>query len=247
MGNFIDMTGRQYGKLTVIERAEDCTDSYGRKHVQWLCECECGNLCIIKGVYLRNDTTKSCGCYNKERVNEVLKRFNKYDLSGDYGVGYTSNGETFYFDLDDYNLIKDYSWYKTKHGYIETSIYKDKKKHKILLHRLVCQPLSHLQVDHINHDRTDNRKANLRCCSNQENSMNRVLKSTNTSGTTGVYWNKCKQKWVAYLNKNGIHYHLGYFDDKQNAIQARHNAEIAYFQDFAPIETQQLFSNGSNL
>ena len=47
-----------------------------------------------------------------------FKKYNTYDLSGEYGIGYTSKGEEFWFDLNDYNKIKDYCWYYNSNGYL---------------------------------------------------------------------------------------------------------------------------------
>ena len=62
MGKLKNLTGQRFGKLTVIERADDYIDKNGEKHVCWKCKCLCGNECIVKGHDLRNGHTKSCGC-----------------------------------------------------------------------------------------------------------------------------------------------------------------------------------------
>ena len=46
------------------------------------------------------------------RCKELFSKTNKYDLSGEYGIGYDSNGQKFYFDLEDYDKIKNYCWYE---------------------------------------------------------------------------------------------------------------------------------------
>lgn len=61
MGKFIDLTGREFERLRVIERAENAKN--GR--VQWLCECRCGNMVIVRASDLMN-RVKSCGCLRKE-------------------------------------------------------------------------------------------------------------------------------------------------------------------------------------
>ena len=75
------------------------------------------------------------------------------------------------------------------------------------------------QVDHINGDRRDNRIENLRATTNTQNSYNRLLSSTNTSGVKGVSWDKTKGKWHAQLNYNGKNRHMGYWkaDEKHLA------------------------------
>lgn len=65
---------------------------------------------------------------------------------------------------------------------------------------------SRIQVDHINGNRADNRKSNLRICTNQENSMNRNKNKNNTSGYKGVVYDKERKKWRARIQHNGKHY-----------------------------------------
>lgn len=60
----IDLTGKKFGRLTVIR--QDGRDDYGR--IKWLCECECGRISTIIGNLLKNGTTKSCGCLRSEEV-----------------------------------------------------------------------------------------------------------------------------------------------------------------------------------
>lgn len=62
IGRAIDITGRKYGRLTVIERAPN---GKGYK-TRWLCQCECGNQTIVQGESLRTGATRSCGCLQKE-------------------------------------------------------------------------------------------------------------------------------------------------------------------------------------
>jgi hypothetical protein len=62
MGKFIDLTGQRFGRLVVIERAEN--NKF--KHSQWLCQCDCGNEKIITKNSLKSGSTKSCGCLQKE-------------------------------------------------------------------------------------------------------------------------------------------------------------------------------------
>lgn len=66
MPKLIDLTGQTFGYLTVIERAENSLSG----KVRWRCKCKCGKEAIVNGSNLRNGNTKSCGCYQKERVSE---------------------------------------------------------------------------------------------------------------------------------------------------------------------------------
>ena len=69
-----DLTGRTYGRLTVITRAHNTKGGLP----QWLCKCECGEETIVRGDYLRSGITKSCGCYRKERVRENRTTHGQY-------------------------------------------------------------------------------------------------------------------------------------------------------------------------
>jgi len=84
------------------------------------------------------------------------------------------------------------------------------------------------QMDHINHIRDDNRWNNLREVTNQENCVNRSKRKDNTSGVAGVSWHKNTEKWQAEIVIDGKRKHLGYYDDKFDAIYARKAAENKY-------------------
>ena len=78
--NIIDLVGRKFGRLTVLERADDYVKSDGKRDLQWLCECECGNKIITLGRSLKSGGTRSCGCLRKEKTLETPRPFT--DLSG---------------------------------------------------------------------------------------------------------------------------------------------------------------------
>ena len=63
-----DLTGKIFGRLRVLEQAEDKIRKDGRKRAQWLCKCSCGNnnLITVVGERLIAGKTKSCGCLQKE-------------------------------------------------------------------------------------------------------------------------------------------------------------------------------------
>lgn len=87
-----------------------------------------------------------------------------------------------------------------------------------------------LFVDHINGDKLDNRKNNLRICSNADNLKNRVkLPSNNTSGILGVRYRADRNKWYAEIQCNRQRIRLGSYIDKEDAIKARLTAEYKYF------------------
>jgi len=226
MGKFIDLTDKQFGRLTVIKRVENSKNGCSK----WLCKCDCGNPngIIVFGTGLTSSNTQSCGCLKKERTSKAKKKYNTYDLSGEYGIGYTFKGEKFFFDLEDYDKIKSYCWWKDIGGYITTKI----NKKLIRMHRLIMNCPKNMDVDHIFHNTYDNRKEFLRIVTESQNNMNVSLKSNNTSGVTGVSWHTRDEKWIVQINIDGKQIHLGYFDDFNEAVRIRKDAEIKYYGEY---------------
>ena len=160
------------------------------------------------------------------------KKGNRYDLSGEYGIGWTSNtNKEFYFDLEDYDLIKDYTWFENDHGYI-VSDNSDRKR--VRLHRLILGmgslKVDKNVVDHINHNKKDNRKCNLRECTSSQNNMNKVPVNGEYSG---VKWRDDRNRWEARICKEKEITILGLFNTKQEAINARMKAEQKLFKEFS--------------
>ena len=83
-------------------------------------------------------------------------------------------------------------------------------------------------IDHINGDGGDNRLSNIRDVASIDNQRNLSKAKNNTSGTTGVYWNKHKQKWDASIQVYGKKINLGRFSTKEQAIDSRKEGEVKY-------------------
>lgn len=152
---------------------------------------------------------------------------NTYNLLGEYGIGYTSKGEEFWFDLEDYDKIKDYNWYIDTKGYVRTSN-PSRRMHRIILEL----EDKNIMVDHIHKNKFDNRKSELRIATNSQNQMNRDIPSKNTSGFRGISWHKNKQAWIAQIGVNGKLKYLGIFKDIEDAIKVRLEAEKYYFGEY---------------
>ena len=99
--------------------------------------------------------------------------------------------------------------------------------HRVIwLYYYGCWPKD--QIDHINHDPTDNRIINLREASNTENQKNRTLNKNNTTGHTGVSWYEKENKYRARIKINSKEIWLGSYDSLEEAVEARHLANINY-------------------
>lgn len=84
------------------------------------------------------------------------------------------------------------------------------------------------QIDHIDHDRANNRIENLRLTTARQNSQNRRLPADNITGAFGVYKDRRPNKWVASITIQRRTKHLGYFNNLEDAVAARKKAELAY-------------------
>lgn len=240
MGRLIDMTGwimKEHGvpdsRLTVIRRGEDRITPAGRAYICWECKCECdpNKIVIVDGRTLRNGLSKSCGCLKIERTIESNKKYNQYNISGEFGIGWTTNtNREFYFDLEDYDKIKDYCWCETTSstGLQRISARIDNKN--TYMHVW----LGFKNYDHIDRNEFNNRKSNLRQCTREENARNAKLYKNNSSGITGVYWSKKESRWIARIVIDKKLKRVGCFVDKESAIKARLRAELKYYKEFAP-------------
>ena len=224
-----DLTGQKFGLLTVVSKA------INSKHGDWNCICECGGTKIVTGSNLKRGFTKSCGCMQGKKMNEnaELECINNYEISEDgYMIGYTSKNEKFFFDIDDFDDIKKYNWYIRRDGYVASSSNgKHTKMHTLIMSK--NNEIGDYLIDHINHNKTDNRKSNLRLVTNSQNQMNKGLVKSNTSGCTGISWHKNKNVWIAQIQINNKLKYLGVYDNIEEAIKARKDAEKKYFGEYA--------------
>lgn len=123
------------------------------------------------------------------------------------------DGHKITVDKDDHDKFKNKKLYIIK-GY---PAYCERRK-LIKLHRAILDAQEGQEVDHINRDKLDNRKTNLRFCSRSENLQNRA--GYGSVKIKGVHWDRSRKKFVASITVNGRSKWLGYFDDPISAKQA---------------------------
>ena len=227
----LDLIGQKFEKLYVKDFAYV---KNGRTFWTCICDCNPDKEVIVMGKYLTNGDTKSCGCLNLERVQQMgldNKKYNNYYQVDDViHVKFFNCDDEFLCDVDDWEKAKEICWFKNNTGYARGEI-NDKF---VLFHDYILNidPSCKTEADHISGNRLDNRRCNLRLCSRKENAYNKGLYSNNTSGVTGVSWNKTYGKWSAYIQKDKTNILLGYFDVYEDAVQARKKAETKYFGEY---------------
>ena len=132
-------------------------------------------------------------------------------------------------DIEDVDKVNFTSWYLDKNGYVISKCKQTKNK-GIYLHRLILNAEKMDVVDHINHNTLDNRKENLRLCTQQENTFNNTNNRKNLnkdSEEKGIF--RRSGKWEARIMYNYKNIYLGRYINKEDAIKARKQAEIKYF------------------
>lgn len=234
MGKLIDLTGQKFGRLIVEKRVPAPEKVKEKTRAYWSCRCECGSNknVIVSGKQLRECKTLSCGCLLIEKLkqyNEKQRKNNIFQLNENYIVGITNKGN-FHFDILDLEKVKNINrcWHINKNRYV---IIKYKGK-EIKLQNFLMEPPVGFIVDHIDGDTLNNRRSNLRICKEIDNAKNKGIQINNTSGVKGVNWNCKLEQWQVRIGYNKKRIHLGYFNDFEEAVKVRKEAEKYYFKEF---------------
>ena len=150
-----------------------------------------------------------------------------------------TQGQVALVDDDMYHELIKWKWYaiwnkNTDSFYVARKIPKiGIYPRKILrMHRFIMDAPDGMVVDHINHDTLDNRRENLRVCTNSQNMMNSRKYISNTSGYKGVCWVKKSGKWVARISINKKQTVLGYFTCPKEASKAYCAASRKYHGEY---------------
>lgn len=159
------------------------------------------------------------------------KRINAICSCGDHGFSQLTRGMTALFSPEDYDLVKCHNWYVSPSRGIRYACRRAKAfegKHTIRMHRHISDDC---QVDHINSDGLDNRRENLRKCTQAENTRN--TRPWGGVSYKGVDFHKITGKYRARIRIDGATRQLGVFDDPESAARAYNDAAMKVFGQFA--------------
>ena len=148
----------------------------------------------------------------------MYKTHNRYILSDEYALLKISKEKCTLIDREDFERVRKHKWHTSGNSGQYAYAHIDGKH--MSLQRFLLNCPSDLVVDHINHDTFDNRKENLRICTQKENTHNRREGS-------GVH--KHRNKWKAVISINGKKTYLGVYKTYEEALKARKEAEKLYY------------------
>jgi hypothetical protein len=147
-------------------------------------------------------------------------------------------------DDADFAFLNQWSWQVSKKGYAVRSVHLGKiagryKKTAAIMHRILTAAPHYLQVDHINGNKVDNRKANLRLCTNGQNKQNGAGYKNSTSKYRGVSWHSGMRQWYAQIQKDKRKYTIGWFENEVDAAKAYNRRASKLFGEFARLNEIQ--------
>ena len=204
-----NLIGVKFTRLTVLKKEK--ANNHGK--IMWLCLCDCGNKSHVSTGSLNSKSIMSCGCLRRERIKESLTKHSScgskvyntwramtYRCSCKNGKNYKDYGGRGITVCKDWLNASNFIKWATSNGYCEG-----------------------LQIDRINND-GNYEPSNCRFVNARDNVLNqRLLKSSNTTGYTGVYWYKTYGKYVTKISVNKKSNHLGYSNTKKEALKKRND------------------------
>lgn len=224
MAPLTDLTGRTIGKWTVVARATPNTPCGGAR---WRCRCACGASHVRSGASLLNGRSLSCGC------SRVLDRTSVQRAAAGLVFIPLGHGRFALVNEDDAPRLARFRWTLDSHGYAVRSGRRG-EPHIVRMHREVLGVTS--TVDHINRDRLDNRRSNLRVATPSQNAANAKIRRNNSSGFRGVSRasrTTRSKRWLAHIRHEGHSEYLGSGATPAEAALIYDAAARKYFGSFA--------------
>lgn len=154
----------------------------------------------------------------------------------------TPRGDEITVDEEDYRPLNSYKWYLSSAGYAVRRETQNGKQITVTMQMHIMKTPKGMHTDHINGNKLDNRKFNLRVCTHRQNICNSKTRADNSSGYKGVSLDKrCKAKpWRAVIKNNHKSIWLGGFSTKEAAANAYREASIKYHGEYSSFNGVEL-------
>lgn len=167
----------------------------------------------------------------------MSKKVRPVTIEGDIAYVPLTKGHVAVIDATDAASVSQYNWQALVFDhtvYAKRSTRRDEngKQKAIFLHRHLLTALEGMEIDHIDNDGLNNRRANLRHVSRSENMMNARMRKSNRSGFKGVFWHKSTGHWRAKIVRDGIAIELGSFPTAEAGHAAYVEASKKYHGEF---------------
>jgi hypothetical protein len=150
-----------------------------------------------------------------------------------------TQGKVAIVDDDDYEWLNQWKWH-FHNGYAVRTECEKRKFKTISMHAQILGWSFGVDVDHLDLNKLNNTRSNLRKCTHSQNQHNRSKYANNISGYKGVFWHKHEKKWQAAIKANGKIIYLGYYADAQDAARAYDAAALKYHGEFARLNFQDV-------
>lgn len=214
MGLKQNLIGNIYGRLKVTSESDNC-----KNRTMWFCECTCGNTCVVRADHLKSNITSSCGCLRLDRLKDSIcthkatgtDTYNIWESMNQRCNNPKSNG---YSEYGGRGIKICYRW-SGRVGF--ENFLSDMGE------RPKCLSLDRIDVN------GNYEPSNCRWADSSLQSFNTRKPKNNTSGRSGVSWDKHRSKWASYIMKDYKKISLGRFETFEEAVHAREQAELKYF------------------
>lgn len=144
-----------------------------------------------------------------------------------------SKGKYAKVDDCDFDMLNKFNWCLVGKGYAYRVKIEKGKRTNVQMHRVVIGTPKGYDTDHINGDKLDNRRSNLRICTRSQNIMNQPKYQKGLSKFRGVYFHKSSNKWTSSTSMNGKRIFLGYFATEEEAAKAYNMKTKELYGNFA--------------